>query len=61
MRNRITLEMSVGEFNIIKEALDNYKERLTYLQERNEGRFESYQELKDKEKRLLKVMEELNK
>lgn len=53
--------MSVGEFNIIKEALDNYKERLTYLQERNEGRFESFQELKDKEKRLIKVMDELTK
>lgn len=61
MRNTVTLEMSLGEYKIIEEALKNYRERLSYLQEKNDGNFERYQDLKDKEKKLEKLLTEITK
>lgn len=61
MRNTVTLEMTIGEYKIIEDALRNYKERLSYLQEKNEGNFERYQSLKDQEKKLEKIINELGK
>lgn len=61
MKNTVTLEMTIGEYKIIEDALRNYKERLTYLQERNENNFERYQNLKDQERKLEKLLEEINK
>ena len=49
MKNNVSLEMSISEFKIIEEALDNYQGRILYLLERNEDNFERYQELKEKE------------
>lgn len=61
MKNNVSLEMSISEFKIIEEALDNYKGRILYLLEKNEDNFERYQELKEKERRILTLIKELNK
>lgn len=61
MKNNVSLEMSISEFKIIEEALDNYQGRILYLLERNEDNFERYQELKEKERRISALIKELNK
>lgn len=61
MKNSVTLEMSIAELKIVEEALRNFRERIQYLQERNEDNFDKYQDLKLKEKRLEKILEDLNK
>ena len=61
MKNSVTLEMRIAEFKIVEEALRNFRERVQYLQERNEDNFDRYQDLKLKEKRLEKILEDLNK
>ena len=54
MKNSVTLEMSIAELKIVEEALRNFRERIQYLQERNEDNFDKYQDLKLKEKRQKK-------
>lgn len=61
MKNNVSLEISISEFKIIEEALDNYQGRILYLLERNEDNFERYQELKEKERRISALIKELNK
>ena len=61
MKNSVTLEMSIAELKIVEEALRNFRERIQYLQERNEDNFDKYQDLKLKEQRLEKILEDLNK
>lgn len=60
MKNNVSLEMTIAEFKIIEEALNNYQNRISYLLEKNEDNFEKYQELKDKEKKIEELIKELN-
>lgn len=50
MNNKVTLEMSISQFKILEESLRNYRERLSYLLEKNEENFERFQDIKEKQK-----------
>lgn len=60
MKNNVSLEMSIAEFKIIEEALNNYQVRISYLLEKNEDNFEKYQELKEKERKIKEIIKQLN-
>lgn len=60
MKNNVSLEMSIAEFKIIEEALNNYQGRILYLLEKNEDNFEKYQELKEKERKIEELIKQLN-
>lgn len=60
MNNKVTLEMTIGQFKILEESLRNYKERLSYLLEKNEENFERYQDIKGKQKKLENILQELD-
>ena len=60
MRNNVSLEMTIGDYKIVEESLRNYKERLSYLLEKNEENFEKYQDIKEKQKRLENILKELS-
>ena len=60
MRNNVSLEMSISDYKIIEESLRNYRERLSYLLEKNEENFEKYQDIKEKQKRLENILKELS-
>ena len=60
MNNKVTLEMSISQFKILEESLRNYRERLSYLLEKNEENFERFQDLKEKQKKLENILQELN-
>ena len=60
MRNNVSLEMSISDYKIIEESLKNYKERLSYLLEKNEENFERYQDIKEKQKKLENILVELS-
>lgn len=60
MKNNVSLEMSIAEFKIIEEALNNYQGKISYLLEKNEDNFEKYQELKEKERKIEELIKQLN-
>ena len=60
MNNKVTLEMSISQFKILEESLRNYRERLSYLLEKNEENFERFQDIKEKQKKLENILQELN-
>ena len=60
MRNNVSLEMSISDYKIIEESLRNYRERLSYLLEKNEENFERYQDIKEKQKKLENILVELS-
>ena len=60
MKNNVSLEMSIAEFKIIEESLNNYQGRISYLLEKNEDNFERYQELKEKERKIKEIIKQLN-
>ena len=60
MKNNVLLEMTIGDYKIVEESLRNYKERLSYLLEKNEENFEKYQDIKEKQKRLENILKELS-
>ena len=60
MRNNVSLEMTIGDYKIVEESLRNYKERLSYLLEKNEENFEKYQDIKEKQRRLENILKELS-
>ena len=60
MNNKVTLEMSISQFKILEESLRNYRERLSYLLEKNEENFERIQNIKEKQKKLENILQELN-
>ena len=60
MRNNVSLEMSISDYKIIEESLRNYRERLSYLLEKNEENFERYQDIKEKQRRLENILKELS-
>ena len=60
MRNNVSLEMSISDYKIIEESLRNYRERLSYLLEKNEENFERYQNIKKKQKKLENILVELS-
>lgn len=60
MNNKVTLEMSISQFKILEESLRNYRERLSYLLEKNEENFERFQDIKEKQKKLESILQELN-
>ena len=60
MNNKVTLEMSISQFKILEESLRNYRERLSYLIEKNEENFERFQDIKEKQKKLENILQELN-
>ena len=60
MNNKVTLEMSISQFKILEESLRNYRERLSYLLEKNEENFERFQDIKEKQKKLEHILQELN-
>ena len=60
MRNNVSLEMSISDYKIIEESLRNYRERLSYLLEKNEENFERYQDIKEKQKKLDNILVELS-
>ena len=60
MNNKVTLEMSISQFKILEESLRNYRERLSYLLEKNAENFERFQDIKEKQKKLENILQELN-
>lgn len=60
MNNKVILEMSISQFKILEESLKNYRERLSYLLEKNEENFERFQDIKEKQKKLENILQELN-
>lgn len=60
MKNNVLLEMTIGNYKIVEESLRNYKERLSYLLEKNEENFEKYQDIKEKQRRLENILKELS-
>ena len=60
MNNKVTLEMSISQFKILEESLRNYRERLSYLLEKNEENFERFQDIKEKKKKIENILQELN-
>ena len=60
MNNKVTLEMSISQFKILEESLRNYRERLSYLLEKNEENFERFKDIKEKQKKLENILQELN-
>lgn len=60
MNNKVILEMSISQFKILEESLRNYRERLSYLLEKNEENFERFQDIKEKQKKLENILQELN-
>ena len=60
MKNNVLLEMTIGDYKILEESLRNYRERLSYLLEKNEENFEKYQDIKEKQKRLENILKELS-
>lgn len=60
MNNKVILEMSISQFKILEESLRNYRERLSYLLEKNEENFERFQDIKEKQKKLESILQELN-
>lgn len=60
MKNNVLLEMTIGDYKIVEESLRNYKERLSYLLEKNEENFEKYQDIKEKQRRLENILKELS-
>ena len=58
MNNKVTLEMSISQFKILEESLRNYRERLSYLLEKNEENFERFQDIKEKQKKLENILQE---
>ena len=60
MRNNVSLEMSISDYKIIEESLRNYRERLSYLLEKNEENFERYHDIKEKQKKLDNILVELS-
>ena len=60
MRNNVSLEMNISDYKIIEESLKNYRERLSYLLEKNEENFERYQDIKEKQKKLENILVELS-
>ena len=60
MRNNVSLEMSISDYKIIEESLRNYRERLSYLLEKNEENLQRYQDIKEKQKKLDNILVELS-
>lgn len=60
MKNNVLLEMTIGDYKILEESLRNYRERLSYLLEKNEENFEKYQDIKEKQRRLENILKELS-
>lgn len=55
---KITLELTLDEYKVIENALDNYKGRLIHVSRQTDGSLESYQKTLKEEKVLDSLMRE---
>lgn len=59
-KGKITLELEITEYEVLKSALENYKGRLIYLIKQNDMHFMELQKLYRQEKTLDKMILDLN-